>query len=274
MLLPPLQSAMIQIIEKEPDVDSMHTLLKQFRLLLVGLIQRALDPSVKTCKIVVIGAPDECTNPEFAPDMPLKFFISSRDTTQIRSAFRHNPHYTPAIVSLHAIERTVVQEDIKLYLHTCLSVIVRNYLLSIPWPPLDEFDILLKRSDGLFIYAATALRYIIAPDVDFRERLTHITCLTPARMQTGVIDSLYNDIMWQAFCSQLEPEDVSRRQKMLYAVVFLVIPLSMEAITSVLEPVKLLVFGMHTQSPKSFYRDVTNKKRNLILCCSTTPEII
>ena len=42
----------------------------------------------------------------------------------------------------------------------------------------------------------------------------------------------------------------------------------------VLEPVKLLVFGMHTQSPKSFYRDVTNKKRNLILCCSTTPEII
>ena len=42
----------------------------------------------------------------------------------------------------------------------------------------------------------------------------------------------------------------------------------------VLEPVKLLVFGMHTQSPKSFYRDVTNKKRNLILCCSTTLEII
>ena len=140
----------------------------------------------------------------------------------------------PAIVSLHAIERTVVQEDIKLYLHTCLSAIVRNYPLSIPWPPLDEFDILLKWSDGLFIYAATALRYVGAPDVDFREPLTHITCLTLARMQTGVIDSLYNSIMRQAFCSQLEPEDISQRQKMLYAVVFLVIPLSMEAITSLL----------------------------------------
>ena len=43
---------------------------------------------------------------------------------------------------------------------------------------------------------------------------------------------------------------------------------------TVLEPVKLLVFGMHTQSPKSFYRDVMNKKRYLILCCSTTLEII
>ena len=43
---------------------------------------------------------------------------------------------------------------------------------------------------------------------------------------------------------------------------------------TVLEPVKLLVFGMHTQSPKSFYHDVMNKKRYLILCCSTTLEII
>ena len=42
----------------------------------------------------------------------------------------------------------------------------------------------------------------------------------------------------------------------------------------VLEPMKLLVFGMHMQSPKSFYHDVMNKKRYLILCCSTTPEII
>ena len=192
---------MIQIIKKEPGVDSMHTLSKQFRLLLVGPIQHTLDPSVKTYKIVVIDAPNEYTNPdmveklvqaivEFTPNMPLEFFISSWGTTQIRSAFHHNPHYTPVIVSLHAIERTVVQEDIKLYFHTCLSAIVRNYLLSIPWPPLDKFNILLKRLDGLFIYAATALRYIGAPDVYFRERLTHITCLTPARMQTGVIDSL------------------------------------------------------------------------------------
>ena len=240
---PPLRSAMVQTIEKEPDVGSMHPLSKQFRLLLVGPILRALDPSVKTYKVVVIDALDECTNlgmvekliqaiVDFAPDMPLKFFISSRDTTQIRNAFNHNPNYTPKIMPLHTIER--VQEDIKLYLHTSLSAIVTKNWSSILWPPLDEFEILLKRSDGLFIYAATAVRYIGAPDVDFRERLTDITRLTPARMETGVIDSLYNEIMQQAFCSQLKPEEVSRREKILSAVVFLVVPLPMGAIASML----------------------------------------
>ena len=242
---PPLRSAMVQTIEKEPDVGSMHTLSKQFRLLLVEPIKSLLGSSVKTYKIVIIDALDECTNlgtveklvqsvVDYTPHLPLKFFIASRDTTQIRGALHHNPNYMPTIVSLHTIERTVVQEDIKLYLHTSLSAIVAKNRLPIPWPPSDEFDILLKRSDGLFIYAATALRYIGAPDVDFRERLTHITRLTPARMQTGVIDSLYNDIMRQVFHSQLEPEDVSRRHKVLSAVMFLVVPLSMDAIACLL----------------------------------------
>ena len=59
---PPLRFAMVQIIEKEPDVGSMHTRSKQFRLLLVEPMKRALGPSVKTYKIVVIDALDECIN--------------------------------------------------------------------------------------------------------------------------------------------------------------------------------------------------------------------
>ena len=239
---PVLRSAISKVVEERPDVGSLHKLSVQFRLLLVDPIKSVLDSSLKTY-VVVIDALDECTNlgtvekliqaiVEFAPDMPLKFLISSRETTQIRSAFSHNPTYTPTIISLQTIERTVVQEDIKLYLHTSLSAIVKKNPLPIPWPPLDEFEILLERSDRLFIYAATALRYIGAPDVDFRERLTHITRLTPARMETGVIDSLYNDIMRQVFRSP--SEDISRRHKILSAVVFLVVPLSMDAIACLL----------------------------------------
>ena len=243
-LSPVLRSAISKAVEEKPDVGSLHKLSVQFRLLLVDPVKSVLDSSLKTY-VVVIDALDECTKlvqvekfiqavVDFAPDMPLKFFISSRDTTQIRRAFNHNPTYPPTIVSLHTIERAVVQEDIKLYLYTSLSAIVAENPLPNPWPPLDEFKILLERSDRLFIYAATALRYIGAPDVDFRERLTDITRLTPARMQTGVIDSLYNDIMRQAFCSEFKPEEVSRRHNILSAVVFLLIPLSMDAIAYLL----------------------------------------
>ena len=240
---PLLRSAMSQIIEDEPDVGSLHVVSKQFRLLLVNTIKAVLGPSAKTYKIVIIDALDECTKPgtvvkliqavvAFASDMPLKFFISGRDTTQIRGAFHHNRTHLPKILSLHNVERPVVQEDIKLYLKMSLSAIVQRNLLSIRWPPPDELEILLERADRLFIYAATAVRYIGAPDVDFRKRLAHITRLTPARMNTGIIDSLYNDIMGQAFHCELQPDEISVRRETLSAIVFLLVPLSLDAITS------------------------------------------
>ena len=114
---PMLRSTMREVIEEQPDVGSLHKLSAQFRLLLVDPIKSVRDSSVKTY-VIIIDALDECMNlgmvekliqaiVEFALDMPLKFFISSRDTTQIWSAFHHNPNYTPTIVSLHTIERTV-----------------------------------------------------------------------------------------------------------------------------------------------------------------------
>ena len=247
---PILRSAMREAIEEQPDVGSLHKLSVQFRLLLVDPIKSVLDSSLKTY-VVVIDALDECMNlgivekliqaiVDFAPDMPLKFFISSRDTTQIRCTFHHNPDYKPTIMSLHTIETTVVQGDIKRYLHTSLSAIVTRNRLSIQWPPLDEFEILLERSGRLFIYAATAVRYIGAPNVDFRKRLGHITRLTPARMNTGIIDSLYNDIMRQAFC-ELQPDEVSARRETLSAVVFPLVPLSMDAIAYLLSTDSLQV---------------------------------
>ena len=234
---PPLRSAVVQTINKHREVGSMRTLSKQFHLLLVEPIE-----SIDKTYVVVIDALDECTNlqtvekliqaiVQFAPDMRLKFMVTSRDTTQISKAFRHSSQYSPKILPLHDVHRSIVQEDIKTYLQNSLSEIARKSEQPLPWPAPDELEILLERSDRLFIYAATAIRYIGARDVDFRKRLAHITHLTPARMNTGVIDSLYNDIMRQAFF-ELQPDEISARRETLSAVVFLLVPLSLEAITS------------------------------------------
>ena len=242
---PPLRSAMVQTIEKEPDVGSMHILSKQFCLLLVEPIQRALGPSVKTYKIVVIDALDECTNlgtveklvqsvVDYTPDLPLKFFISSRETTKFLNAFHHNPTHRPKILSLHNVERPVVQKDIKLYLQASLSDIVQRSSQPGPWPLPNELEILLERADRLFIYAATVVRFLGEDDGDFGIRLAHITRLTPARMDTGVIDSLYNDIMEKAFHCRLLPDEVSARREIVSAIIFLLAPLSTNTIASLL----------------------------------------
>ena len=250
---PPLRSAMLQTIEKEPDVGSMHTVSKQFRLLLVEPIQRALGPSVKTYKVVVVDALDECVNlgtvekliqsfVDYAPDVPLKFFISSREMTKSLNAFHHNPIHRPKILSLHNVERTVVQNDIKLYLQASLADIVPRSSQPVPWPLPNEFEILLERAERLFIYAATVVRFLGEDDGDFGIRLAHITCLTPARMDTGVIDLLYNDIMEKAFHCRLLPDEVSARREIVSAVIFLLVPLSTNTIASFL--------GMASSQPR------------------------
>ena len=169
---------------------------------------------------------------DYTPTMPLKSIVASRVTTKIRKAFHHNSEHPPKIISLHDVERTIVQGDIKTYLQNSLCEIVQGDERSLFWPPPDELEILVERSDRLFIYAATAVRYIGAPDVDFRKRLAHITRLTPAKMNMGTIDSLYNDIMGQAFHCELQPDEVSARHKILSAAMFLLVPLSLDAITS------------------------------------------
>ena len=77
-------------MKDEPDVVSLHSLPMQFRLLIEKPIQRVLGPSIKTYKIIVIDALDECTDHDmvekliqaivtFAPNMPLKFHFQSGD---------------------------------------------------------------------------------------------------------------------------------------------------------------------------------------------------
>jgi hypothetical protein len=69
--------------------------------------------------------------------------------------------------------------------------------------------------------------------VDFKNRLTHIIHL-PSKKQTEAIDVLYSDIMAQAFHCELEPYEEPLIGQMLSAVVFLQVPLSVDAITSLL----------------------------------------
>ena len=245
---PLIRSAVCQVLEEEPDVGSLHTLSEQFASLVVKPIQTILDPSIKTYKVVVIDALDECTKPGTVAQLiqsivtlswkiPVKFFISSRDTSGIRQAFQCDPLYrAPKVISLHDVERIVVQGDIKLYLQNAFSAIAKRRPELTSWPPPRELESLLEQSDRLFIYAATAVRYIGAPGaLDCRKRLTNMAYVKQSsKMQTGGLDSLYNEIMRQAF-HELEPDEVSLRRDTLSAAVFLLTPLSIGAIAALMD---------------------------------------
>ena len=64
-------------------------------------------------------------------------------------------------------------------------------------------------------------------------RLAYITRPTPGGMYTEAIDSRYNDVMKKAF-HKLIPDEVSARREIVSAVIFLLVPLSMNTIASLL----------------------------------------
>ena len=96
-----------------------------------------------------------------------------------------------------------MQCDIEVYLGSKFSEIAKSCGYSQHdscWPPEEEVMTLLTRSDGLFIYAATAIRYIGAPGVNSVLCLTTIVRPGHASVwQASTIDSLYSMIMDQAF---------------------------------------------------------------------------
>ncbi|KAF8526468.1 hypothetical protein JB92DRAFT_2700411 [Gautieria morchelliformis] len=223
---PQIISAICEVLRSNPDVAT-NTLLEQFCCLLVHPFRDASHGSVERLKIVVIGAINQCTDQStveslikavltLESDISLKFLIAGRPEPQIRDTFLSSLNVK--VVQLHEIPKDHVQVDIQRYLKSSLSKLAMD---KRDWPPDNDLSILLERLDKLFIYAATAMRYISDPRFDFKECLQQINALVltrPTPSQTGPLDQLYNNIMSRAFPPSVEDWEVSRRMDLLSAV--------------------------------------------------------
>ena len=96
-----------------------------------------------------------------------------------------------------------MRRDIEIYLMSALSDIANTrgyHQTGSPWPSQEELKALITRSDGLFIYASIAIRYVGAKCVNSRRHLTEIVQPGPSSvLQASKIDNLYVMIMDQAF---------------------------------------------------------------------------
>ena len=244
-----IRSAIQEVLTSDPDVANLNSLSQQFHSLVGNPTKRVIDKDIKIYKVIVIDALDECSSQwivealikailEGVADIPLKFFILSRSEDWIKRAFHRVAR--PSLLhefTLHHVAKSEVQRDIKTYLTSALSDIAEARSFSSndpPWPPEEELKALLIRSDGLFIYAATAIRYIGARGVNCRRRLTKIVRPGPTSvLQASTIDNLYLMIIVQAL-SKLEDSECISRQEVLSSVVLFHTPLSMAGMTSLL----------------------------------------
>jgi nucleoside-triphosphatase THEP1 len=253
MASPRIKFEVIKAIEDEPTLaePTYINMDKQFRQLIYNPVQTTASEVGKLYKVVVIDAIDECGNLDVvsrlvklvlrsASDIPLKVFISSRQEPRISEAFSPGDNKVENLY-LHDIEKDVVQKDIHKYLKTSLDNIRKSRdehprRTAEEWPSQRELDSLTARSGTLFIYAATAVRYIRDGNGLYKSRLSEMAIQgleSVDEFQTD-LDVLYIHILGKA-CSQKRKHEVDAIRDLVSIVTFLRNPLPMEAITSLSE---------------------------------------
>ncbi|KAL0565302.1 hypothetical protein V5O48_016720 [Marasmius crinis-equi] len=167
--------------------------------------------------LVIIDGLDECSDSatqlrilatirdsyQRTPHFPLRFLICSRPESWIRQAFMAQP--------LRDITRSIVLDDtfspakdIERYLVHELEGIREStdytYIeFPTPWPSQEDYNCLVKRSDGQFVYIVTAVKFVKIPHCNPVKQLRVIIANPPVKSLTKSpypeLDNLYHVIL-------------------------------------------------------------------------------
>jgi hypothetical protein len=170
----------------------------------------------------------------------VRLLITSRNEVPIQQMFRElsaTPQ-TVNTVKLHELDKVVVQDDIAIYLNHSFTVI-RNTRLDLEltgWPSPTAVSILVELSGLLFIYAATAVRFVVHRKYSPRERLDQLLGLTfnTAKSAYSQLDRLYRQILNDAVRDP-DGDEASlcqRLQAILAMIVLAQTPLNIEALST------------------------------------------
>ncbi|CUA74200.1 Ribosome assembly protein 4 [Rhizoctonia solani] len=213
----PFRSALCKALEEDPDISTGIISVQFDRLLKKPLIEA--KSNMPNNLVIVVDALDECSDPYVVElfldvlfrsvvELPLKFFVTSRPEPIIRRRMMLEGSGLRTILYLHEIEQSLVQADVELYLKEELKFLA---------PTDDTIKQLAAYAGNLFIYAATAVRYI-RPDrrlVDSRKRLETILAIdTKAKKGLSALDTLYCTILTMAI-EDPAVEDEERRNMQL-----------------------------------------------------------
>ncbi|KAF8965937.1 hypothetical protein BDZ97DRAFT_740307 [Flammula alnicola] len=233
------RSALYKVLEGKPEASKLNV-KGQFEKLVQEPMQ-AVKTAMPEGVVVVIDALDECDDSyafrlfletllKLAADLPIKFFVTSRPEPAIREKMLA-PGYSPSILHLHDVEESIVEADIKKYLTEALGSMS-------PSPSPNEVERLAKLAGKLFIYAATAVRYIHPGDlgVNSSARLrTVLGMVSGSTKQHDELNGLYTTILSAAVDpKRLEEQEVNDILLTLWTVVCAKEPMTVQTLASLL----------------------------------------
>ena len=165
--IPALKRNICVAISEHSDIAN-QSLSDQWRHLVLNPLSD-LDSSKdgRPQYVLVVDALDECEDQnniqiilQLLAEAPFRVFLTSRPEVPIRYGFNEIREDEHQDFVLHDIEKSIVDHDISLFLRYELGLIRRKFRLGDGWPNEKAITTLVQSAGGLFIWAATACRFI------------------------------------------------------------------------------------------------------------------
>jgi hypothetical protein len=240
-------------ITERSDIAS-QSLHDQWQQLVLGPLFKVDSSSSQSTYIVVVDALDECDNKKdiriilhllaearSLRKVRLRVLLTSRPEIRIRQVFYEISDAAHREFMLHDISLSTVEYDICLFLEEQCRLIREEWSLGASWPGEDVIKVLVQIASGLFIWAATACRFISEGGPFATNRLDIIL----SRQNTGAItapEKHLNEIYITVLQSSVHPEYTDEEREkhfsmlryIIGSIVILFSPLSLGSLSRLL----------------------------------------
>jgi hypothetical protein len=159
-------------IAERNDIAS-QSLHDQWQQLVLRPLSELGENREQSVYILVVDALDECDNDNniriiihllaearSLKTTRLRIFLTGRPDIPIRNGFYQIPDAEHRDFVLHNISPSIVDHDISIFFEYNLKLIGQEHALDVCWPGEEIIRRLIQIADGLFIWAATACRFI------------------------------------------------------------------------------------------------------------------
>ena len=219
----------VAVIKKEPHLANSANYRNQYEKLLLEPLRGLLHANPGHTKFyIIMDALDECeeesdlrmllklmAKTDNLPQLGLKILVTSRPELSIRNGFEEIPSIFHRNLALEDVPRSMVDRDIRTYLSHELKEVQRQFLLRADWPDDGDINTLACKAGGLFIFAATACRYIGgSPQAKPDLRLKQIcSTVAPNKLMTEELDQMYTIILQNSARGKYTREERQEAQK-------------------------------------------------------------
>jgi len=273
--VPQIQRFISDAIIEQSDIAN-QSLRDQWCQLVFRPLSR-LDGSLSLSSyVLIVDALDECDNEDHIRiilqllaearllEVRLRVLITSRPGVPIQYGFCRIPNTEYRDFILHDIKAAIVDRDIFKFLHYEMGSIGQEWALGAGWPGEQALRQLVVNASGLFIWAATACRFVREGRWNARKRLSMIL---DGNKSTEPEQHL-NDIYMTVLKNTIRPKDLPEEKKDTYSflkqalgtIVLLYSPLSVNSLRTLLhcpkDNIEQRLADLHAilDIPKDVYR--------------------